>query len=184
MRRALRGRPGRVAVLIVLLFLFVGAAPPAAAEETAPPSLKAAFLLNFAKFAEWPREGAAAGPLTLCVLRDRASEDALAQLADGSSINGRSVVVARATTPDRLQGCHLLYLVGNDPTSLGPILADLRTRPVLTVGDGELFVRQGGIVGLVVGGQKVRFAISPGAAQRSGLRLSSKLLALAILIHD
>jgi len=182
MREPLCGRSACVGVLFVLLC--VAAAPPSSAQEAAPPSLKAAFLLNFAKFAEWPRDANASGPLTLCVLHDRASEDALAQLADGTSINGRSVLVARATTRDRLQECHLLYLVGIDPTSIGPILADLRTRPVLTVGDGEPFVRQGGIVGLVVDGQRMRFAISPGAAQRSGLRLSSKLLALAILVHD
>jgi len=180
MRHPFCGRASCLAVLLVL----IGAGSVPSASEEAPPSLKAAFLLNFARFAEWPRDADASGPLTLCVLRDRPSEDALALLADGTSINGRAVTVARATTRDRVQGCHLVYLVGNDPQLLDPILADLRARPVLTIGDGELFVRHGGIVGLVLEGKKMRFAVNPGAAQRSGLRLSSKLLALAILVHD
>jgi hypothetical protein len=179
MQPSLCGRAGRIAVLIGLLSV-VGS--PSAAQEPAPPSLKAAFLLNFAKFAEWPRD--ASGSLTLCVMHDRAAENALAQLVGGVSINGRAVTVGRATTRDQLSACHLVYLASDDLPSLEPILAGLRARPVLTVGDGERFARHGGIVGLLVEGNKVRFAINPGAAQRSGLRLSSRLLALATLIDD
>jgi hypothetical protein len=179
MRQSLRGRTGRVAVLIILV---CGAGSRTASQEAAPPSLKAAFLFNFAKFAEWPRDSS--GPLTLCVLHDRAAEEALAQLVHGASINGRSVAVARTTTRDGLAPCHLVYLASDDLPSLDPVLADLRGRPVLTVGDGEPFARHGGMIGLLVEGNKMRFAINPGAAHRSGLRISSKLLALATLVND
>lgn len=178
MPHSLCGRAGRVAVLIGLCLV----SSSSASQEPAPPSLKAAFLLNFVKFAEWPRDTSDA--LTLCVLNDRAAENALAQLVSGVSINGRVVTVGRTTTRDRLSACHLVYLASDDPLSLAPVLTDLKARPVLTVGDGEQFARQGGIVGLLVEGNRMRFAINPGAAQRSGLRLSSKLLALATLVHD
>jgi len=179
MRPRLSWRPGRIGVLFVLMF---AVSTPRASEEAAPPALKAAFLLNFAKFAEWPREVDAAGPLALCVLHDHASEDALAQLVSGASINGRPVTVARSISRDRLRSCHVAYLGPDD--ALDAVLADLRMAPVLTVGDGELFARHGGVVGLLIEGNKMRFVINPGAALRNGLRLSSKLLALATLVHD
>jgi len=91
--------------------------------------------------------------------------------------------VVRAATRDRVPACHLVYFASDDLPSLEPMLADLRGRPVLTVGDGEPFARHGGIVGLMVDGNKMRFAINPGAAHRSGVRLSSKLLALATLVQ-
>ena len=40
------------------------------AQSAAAPQLKAAFLLNFAKLAEWPDAVAVTTPLTLCVFGD------------------------------------------------------------------------------------------------------------------
>jgi YfiR/HmsC-like len=64
------------------------------------------------------------------------------------------------------------------------ILGEVRGAPVLTVGDGDTFPRRGGIVGLIIEDGRMRFAINPDAAQRSGVRLSSKLLSLARLVRD
>jgi hypothetical protein len=55
---------------------------------------------------------------------------------------------------------------------------------VLTVGTSDQFARSGGMVGLFVEDGRMRFAINPDAAQRSGVRLSSRLLALAKLVKD
>jgi hypothetical protein len=44
----------------------------ASAQTATAPALKAAFLYNFAKFAEWPADVLAPGePLVLCVVNDR-----------------------------------------------------------------------------------------------------------------
>jgi hypothetical protein len=182
MRRALGSLFGRIGALIALVLL---PWPAGAAQDVAPPSLKAAFLYNFAKFAEWPKDDAGA-PLTLCVLHDQASEDALAQLVTGTSINGRSVLVSRSVSPsrDRLKGCHLLYIADADLHAQDGVLAELRGLPMLTVGNGGPFARHGGVVGLLVEGNRMRFAINADAAQRSGVRLSSKLLSLATIVND
>ena len=50
---------------------------------------------------------------------------------------------------------------------------------MLTVGDTGGFLEQGGIVNFVLEGTKVRFEISQEAAQRAGIRISSRLLRLA-----
>jgi hypothetical protein len=52
-------------------------------------------------------------------------------------------------------------------------------RPVITVGDGEDFVRRGGMVGFVIRSRKVRFLINPDAAAKVGISFSSKLLRIA-----
>ncbi len=171
--------PGRIALLALLL---VSDAAAGAAQAISQPNLKAAFLYNFAKFAEWPAEASPAGPLTLCVLHDGASEDALVRLVSGASVNGRAVTVSKGAPKTR--ACHLLYIGDADAGAVSDILEEIKGAPVLTVGDGDTFPRRGGIVGLVVEEGHMRFAINPDAAQRSGVRLSSKLLSLAKLIRD
>jgi hypothetical protein len=51
---------------------------------------------------------------------------------------------------------------------------------VLTVGEGEEFLASGGIIGFVMVEETVRFAINQDAAHRAGLRVSSRVLALAL----
>ena len=50
---------------------------------------------------------------------------------------------------------------------------------VLTVGEGERFVRAGGMIGFVIDNRRVRFDINQTAADRGSLKLSSKLLSVA-----
>jgi hypothetical protein len=52
------------------------------------------------------------------------------------------------------------------------------------VSNGPDFVCLGGIVGLFVDEGRMRFAINPDAAQRTGLRLSSRPLQLAKILKD
>ena len=172
--------PGKCA-LLALLLVCDGAW---AAQDVSQPNLKAAFLYNFAKFAEWPADASPGGPLTLCVLHDSASEDALVRLVRGASINGRAVTVSMGAPKAKIRACHVLYIADVDPDAIVAILEEVKGAPVLTVGDGDTFPQRGGIVGLTVEDGRMRFAINPDAAQRSGVRLSSKLLSLAKLVRD
>ena len=154
-----------------------------ASEPVSTASLKAAFLYNFAKFVEWPAESSA-GPLALCVTNDAAVADALEQLAGGRPINGRESIVVRLAAPRNIRTCHLAYLGGDDVVAYAHAIDVAFGNPVLTVGDGEQFVRLGGIVGFYVEDGRMRFAIGGDSARRSGLRLSSQLLGLAKLMKD
>jgi hypothetical protein len=152
------------------------------AQAVTQPTLRAAFLYNFAKFTEWPNESAT--PLTLCVLDNSAVEDALIDLVSASPINGRSVTIERGGSSARLRACNLLYVGDTNTTRIAAILDELQGAPVLTVSDGAEFIHHGGIVGLFVEEGRMRFAINPDAAQRAGLRLSSRLLQLAKILKD
>jgi len=170
----------RTLLASVALVLATTAVP--AAQAVTQPALRAAFLYNFAKFTEWPTD--AASPLTLCVVDDTAVEDALGELVGSSLINGRAVTISRGVSGARLRSCHLLYLGEADTGRAAAILDELQGAPVLTVSSGDAFVRGGGMVGLFVEDGRMRFAINPDAAQRAGVRLSSRLLKLAKILKD
>jgi hypothetical protein len=160
-------------------------ASPTLAQDVPEPTLKAAFLYNFVKFAEWPAEVWAPNvPVTLCVLGDEAVQSELEQSVKGHSISGHALNVIRITADGALRSCHLLYVTGLDRRRLAQLIALVRDAPVFTVGDFEAFASLGGVSQLFIEKGKVRFAINPASALRAHLRLSSKLLALAKLVKD
>jgi len=153
------------------------------AQSASEPTLKAAFLYNFAKFAEWPVDAAPADPVTICVLGDAVIADALDETVKGRTIDGRKVVISRVK-PDAFRTCHVLYLTGLDGKRTQQVLDELKTTPVLTVGDREQFAQSGGVAGLFIEQGRVRFAINVEAALRARLRISSRLLSLAKIVKD
>ena len=154
------------------------------AQSVTQPTLKAAFLFNFAKFVEWPVETPQGGALGVCVLDEAAVEDSLAQLVNGAPTGPRSVTLVKGARNRSLRGCHVLYIGDTEPARIAATLDELKNAPVLTVGDGDQFARHGGMIGLFIEDGRMRFAINADAAQRAGLRLSSRLLSLARLVKD
>ena len=55
---------------------------------------------------------------------------------------------------------------------------------MLTVGEADHFARRGGMIGFFLEDNRVRLEVNRGAAERAGLRLSSKLLAVARLVKS
>lgn len=167
--------------------LVLGLALPAApGAQVAPPApltesqAKAAFVLNFARFVEWPATAFASreSPVQACVLNRDAIVAALAAL-EGRPVQGRALKVRRATTPDELRDCHVAFLGDTDERRLVPALRALAGRPVLTVGDAERFIDAGGAIGLVVADERLQFEINRAQLEQAQLRASANLLRLA-----
>lgn len=146
--------------------------------------VKAALLLNFAKFAEWPANSAQARAvvISICVLGQDPFGDILEKTLAGRSAAKRPVVVRRPQGVDELHGCHILFVASSEHTRLGQIIASVANQPILTVGESGGFARMGGMIGLVVEHDLVRFEVNLAAAQQRRLQLSSKLLGLARLV--
>jgi hypothetical protein len=185
-----------VAVLIRSLFvvIVVLAGVPASAvrlgaqsvtaEEVSLPSLKAAFLANFAKFAEWPEDARSAGRVfTFCVSGDKAVAAALEQ--GFKEHPGQEPVSIIFVAPDGpLSACQMLYLGGLNLREAHRALDALNGAPIFTVSDVEGFAQQGGMAQLRLEQGRMRFVINPAAAQRARIALSAKLLSLAIIVRD
>lgn len=181
-RRLPWGRISRVALCSIACAGWWMAPNYALAEQTLEYEVKAAFLLNFAKFVEWPANAFAdsSAPLAICILGKDPFGRAIDDLVQGETVNGRKLVVRRIGQLPAQQACQILFTQepGKDATKT---LSALRN--VLTVGEGENFVHDGGIIGFVIEKRRVRFDISPSAANAAGLKLSSKLLSVARAIE-
>ena len=147
--------------------------------------IKAAFLINFARFVEWPGD-AFASPTSSFVIAVAGSPTMvgiLLDLAKAERIGDRVVEVVAVTGATPPARCHILYIASSvESNRLGKLLAPPRRSGVLTVGDSEMFVSRGGIIRFFVADNRVRFEISLDNAGRSALRIGSQLLQLAKLV--
>lgn len=169
---------------VVLLAAALAASGPPAGAASLEYRVKAAFLLNFAKFVEWPPQAFATGdaPYVICVLgQDPFGSDLDATVAEGV-IEGRRLTVKRLADPKDAGSCHILFIAISERRRLPTILGALGKAPTLTVSDDEDFIRVGGALRFFLADNKVRFEINLPAAEQAHLKLSAKLLSLARVI--
>ena len=146
-------------------------------------SILAAFLYNFARFTEWPKlpDGAT---LAACVVGSDDVAKALTGIVSGKQIGGHGLSVVRPTDSAAWGDCHMLYVADGITSRSAAGLAGIRQLPVLTASDAKGFSRSGGIAEFYLEKGQMRFVINLDAAERSGLRISSRLLGLATVVRD
>jgi hypothetical protein len=148
--------------------------------------VKAAFLINFAKFVEWP-DSSFDGPQAPLVFGVIGGDHELAfhlrRLSAGQKVQGRNIVIREGRFGDDVRHCHILFVSGSEYQHTAQILASLQDASVLTVSDIDGFAEAGGAMQFVTQEKRVRFIVNLDAATQSKLRLSAKLLALARVIN-
>ncbi|MEJ1965388.1 MAG: YfiR family protein [Gammaproteobacteria bacterium] len=180
MRRDLAvGVTGRTLKIRLLALLVASAACHGLLADEAQPQridqLKAAYLVNFVKFVEWP---AALTPdvLTICFLGGASVRAALPVDLNEKRVNGRRLEVRELQAGESLAGCQVLYF---EPAAGANQPAPRAADGLLTISDATDFVQHAGIIGLFTEANRLRFDINLANAQRAGLRISSALLQLA-----
>jgi hypothetical protein len=155
------------------------------ANELSEYQLKAAFLANFAKFVEWPThsfpDGAA--PVFVGVVGDDPFGRDIDDTVKGRTLQGHPMAVKRVDWRDDLTRFHILYVSASEKRRLADILRQVESASVLTVSDIDGFCGAGGIIGFVTANERIRFEVNVDVGQRRGLKISSKLLSLAMNVH-
>ena len=178
--RVLILRAGLCTVLCVVTLLSpaVGARQPSLEYD-----IKAAFVLNFVRYVEWP-DTHRTPPLRVCILQPDPFRDRLDALVNGERWQGAAIDVRRVTDLRRSSDCHLLYVPEAAARRFPNALSAVAGQPILTVGEHERFLEQGGMIRLFREENRVRFSINQRAADAAGLTISSRLLRLARSVID
>ena len=175
-------RPSRAWAFILLLVLAgVLSQAWAADSPTEEYRVKGAFLLNFAKFVEWPAQAfkSPADPMSICILGANPFTPALDAAARQIVVDGRSLTLQQIQEPQQARQCQVVFVSVAERKRVRALLEAVKGESVLTVGESEGFVAGGGVIEFRLEESKVRIDISETAAKRAGLRISAKLLSLA-----
>jgi hypothetical protein len=146
---------------------------------------KAAFLSKFAKYVEWPTNTffQPDDPIYVGILGEDPFGEVLDKTVDGKLVEGRPIRIRRLEATEDATCCHLVFVGTQDERGQRDALERVRCASVLTVGEGESFLAQGGMISFVMKDNQVRFHVNLNAARQAGLKVSSKLLALAEVVE-
>jgi len=153
---------------------------PLAQAETSEYQIKAAMLYNFALFVEWPAQAFSSdlSPFAVCVLGKDPFGPWLKHELGEAKVGTHPVEIRILEKADDARNCHLLFISRSEESHLQSLLGQLQNAAVLIISDVTDitdFCRKGGMIGLLMKGNRVRFELNANAAAKAGLKISSKL---------
>jgi len=142
--------------------------------------VKAAFLLNFAKFITWPEQSSVEEdqPFSMCVLGEDPFGPSLAGI-ETRSVRGKKIKLRYIGDTGQATGCRLLFVSRSEKERLGDILAALQGTGVVTVSDIQGFAALGGSIEFITRGNRLSFIINLAQANKQGVHMNASLLNLA-----
>ena len=176
-------RSRSVIILTLILGLsLIGGNDKAQENQPTEYQIKAAFLFRFAMFVEWPERAFASrtSPFVIAVLGENPFHDDLSKTVQNKKIDDHPLLVKEVRLPMEATNCHLLFISASEKKRLPEILDSLKGTSVLTVSEMERFTETGGMINFVLKGANIRFQINKDAATAAGLKISSKLMIVAV----
>lgn len=168
-----------------LAFGGVGGGSAPRAQGLGEREIKAAYLFNFARFAEWPAAAfvSPTAPLRLCSLGAGRFDAALQQL-DGKAIRDRALSVRTDVGLDAVADCQLVYVGEADAVRLPAVRAIADRSAILIVGEGDAAMERGAMIVFRPVERRLGFAVDLAAVRRVGVKLPAQLLALALEVRQ
>jgi hypothetical protein len=178
----------RATVFIIVCWLFSNSAPKALPPnvETVEYPVKLAFLYNFTKFVEWPSDSFRNpdASLVICIVGNDPFNPSIEGELRRRTVGSHPIEVRTLRTSDILSVCHIVFVPVTAEDQATKVVRGLKGSSTLTVGETEGFALRGGIINFTTEGNKLHFEVNLLAAERAGLKISGKMLALAKIVHD
>ena len=177
---------GRSALILAPVVFWLSCAPAPCYAQTGTQheyELKAAVLYHIIEYVEWPKDSLPDNqPVIQIGLLGQIPFPEALEVLDGKTIQGHKLVVKRLTDLSAAADCQVLFIGASEKSRLSEIMAEVKSRPILTVGEVESFAERGGVVNLVSGQNRIVMEINREAAGRARLSISSQLLKLARVV--
>lgn len=188
----------RAAVCTVSVLLFLAAAlvypwgtdvsgstGPALAAKEKETGVKISLISQFFHFVTWPKEHAPkSGRIYLGFIGKSDIFKYRHLFSERFKSPGRAIKMKYITDLSQLTGCHALFISGDESYRLADILAYIRYKPILVIGDTTGFANRGVHINFFRAGDNLKFEINMTSVRDSGLVFSSKLYKLARIIEQ
>lgn len=174
----------------------VSASPDTKSSASREYKIKAAFLYNFLKTVDWPKDALADSnePIVIGLIGKDQFGSAF-DPAKEKNVKGKKIIIKRfkgfgqrsddkdetksQAEVEALRKCHLLFVCSSEKAGFKEIIQAVRDHSVLTVGELDGFLEAGGIINFIPKAQKGEFEINVPASKHARLSISSKLIRIA-----
>ncbi|MFZ3441896.1 YfiR family protein [Vibrio harveyi] len=141
--------------------------------------LKAVYLYRFALLADWVATGEPVAPVEYCVSENDSVAEHLQRIVARKPQLSRFYDLSKGETPS---SCHILYLTQADSSKIATRRKQFPHS--LLIGDGDKFIKKGGMVAFVKENNRIRPMISRNHIAPTKVQLRAQLLSISILAED
>lgn len=168
----------RLVAVCLLLWGFSAGMSVAQHDEN---EIRAAFVYNLTKYVEWPHPKK---DLVIGFVGDSSMGQMLQKIVAGKVSGARNIRVVLSPSETQLEQCDILYVAYSSSKKTRATFDRIRGKDILSVVEEDSSVRDGGMVGLVRSGDHIQIEVNLDAVQSGNLKISSRLLALAAIVHS
>jgi hypothetical protein len=175
--------PVRVFFTTLLAHLFLIGMTSSAFSEEAKNSeywVKSAFIYNIFKFVDEKEDNS--GNYQFCVMGEAPFISDFDHIKN-KLVNGKKIVIRQIQDPNT-PNCKAIFITSSERTRISQITGQLKQSGILTISDTSGFGKKGVMVNFFLDQNKIRFEINLGAAEESGVKISSQLLNLSTIVHS
>lgn len=170
---------------LMMVIILTKAHGYSAAEEY---EIKAAFLYNLGNYLRFPEtalsEDNVEQEFFICILGRDPFQQNIDTAAEDEKIQGHPVKIKRLQRIQEAEGCHLLFISDSERSRLKNLFQTLAHRPILTVGDMDDFIEQGGMLKFYNDNNKIRLALDLEKVRAVDIKPSANLLKIVKLYGD
>jgi len=142
--------------------------------------LKALFIFNFIKYVDWTQTNGT-GNFKIVILGQSEINESLQKIAEQKKVNNRKVEIKSSEDLDEING-QVLFIPRNMSDHLPECIDKFSGKGMLIVTEGKNLASKGSSINFVMLDNKMKFEINQTAVRNSGLKVSSQLLDLAIVV--
>jgi len=139
---------------------------------------KATYILNFAKYTEWPA-AYKQGDFVIGVVGDDDLALNLETAAKTKKVNSQTLIVKRFKSVSEVTKCHLLYVAGSTAGEVEPYINKAKEYNCLTVTEGKGFIERTSAINFVVVGAAMKYEMNKSLFKQQDLIVSNTLENLA-----
>jgi hypothetical protein len=145
-------------------------------------TIKAAFIYKFTNYIDWDSM-IPGNEFVIGVVGPSPIKSELAEIARTKTVKDKKITVLQFNKPDEIGACNILFIPEKSPVALDDILAKANNKGTLTISEKEGYAARGTGINFIVVDNKLKFEANPKAINASGLKASSQLLKLAIIVE-
>ena len=171
----------RLYTFIVLLIVALSAPVANNAQDNGGEyKFKTVFIYNFTKYIVWPDDG---NELVIGIYGSNPVViEAFQRMAAAKTAHSKKLIIKTFPTLAAMEKCHILFIPYESSDSLGKILGKTKGNNTLVITEKEGMATAGSCINFINVDGKLKFEFNQAVAEEQGLKISSQLLGLAILV--
>ncbi|HEY0656431.1 MAG TPA: YfiR family protein [Chryseosolibacter sp.] len=139
-------------------------------------------MMNFAKGMQWPAS-ASKGNFIIGILEYPPLASELQSVSGKLKLGNRKVEIREFETPDAISECHILFIPAYKAKRLPDVLAKIGNFATLVVTNKIDYAKKGAGINFVLIGGKLKYEINSKAIEKRGVKISSDLKGMGILVE-